>query len=255
MEDNQQTNINWQDVLNKGNASEASRLYVLDDNSAEATRDNLELLVQLQRSLREKNVSKAKQVLSKFETTLEWGKTLIANLQPQLALLEEATTSLEKHDPDKTLERLASINEPLLLAEVETLRGTALIYHNKTSEAKQAFEKALELDPQHYRAMTNLGNLALEANSTDEAITLYERALKLNETFANAHHNLAVAYRKKGQVSKSVSELKKAQRVNQQKMREEARGFLKSSQTSKYLRWLLYAAAALILFLLLRSRL
>ncbi len=260
MEDNQPTNLNWQEALNHGNATEALKSYRTTDNSdetteGERTEGTLELLADLQALLREKNSATAKQKLDTHGKTPAWAEQLLSDLQPQLATLKEATKQLDKHSPDKTLELLQTVSSPLLLAEKETLRGTALIYHNDVTGAKAAFEKALVHDPQHYRALTNLGNLMLEANSVDEAITLYERALKLKEDFANAHHNLAVAYRRKGQVSKSVSELKKAQRVSQQKLRDEARQMFRGTQNTKYLRWLLYAGGAIVLFLVFRSRL
>lgn len=239
----------WQQALEQGNPSEALNLYRTTDGSDETTEGVLESFVKIQTFLREKNPAKAREVLSKQTTTLEWLEEIKNDLKVQLTTLEEATKALDKHDPDTALDRLNTITSPLLLAEAETLRGTALIYHNDTVGAKAAFERAVSRDPNHYRAITNLGNLALEANNLDEAILKYEHALKLNENFANAHHNLAVAYRKKGMVSKSVSELKKAQRVSQQKLREEARQMFKGRQTTKYLRWLLIAVAAIILYL------
>ncbi len=256
MEDNQQTN--WQEAINQGNAGEALKLYRVNDNSDDMIGRTLERLADIQSLLREKNVVKAKQLVVNHSKTLDWAEQLFNELQPQLATLEEATKHLDKHHPENALELLQRVTSPLLLAEKETLRGTALIYHNDVTGAKAAFEKALAHDSQHYRAITNLGNLALESGKVDEAITRYEHALKLNETFANAHHNLAVAYRKKGQVSKSVSELKKAQRVSQQKLREDARqifrGGLFRGQGRKYLRWLVYIAIAVIVFLFLRQR-
>jgi tetratricopeptide (TPR) repeat protein len=251
----EETQTTWQDLLHQGRASEALKLYRVSDNSDEMTEGALELFTDIQDLLREKNPSKAKQKLANYSKKPDWAEQLVNELQPQLGILEAATKRLDKHEPEKTLELLQSITAPLLLAEEETLRGTALIYHNDTANAKRAFEQALVVDSQHYRAITNLGNLALEAGNIDEAIVLYERALKLKEDFANAHHNLAVAYRKKGLVSKSVGELKKAQRASQQKLREEARQMFRGSQNSKYLRWLLYAGAAVILFLVFRSRL
>ena len=86
---------------------------------------------------------------------------------------------------------------------------------------------------------------------------LYERALALNDTFGNAHHNLGVAYRRKGQVGKSVRALRKAQGASQKQIREEARESLRSGVgggLAKYGRWLVYFVVAAALFLLLRSR-
>jgi tetratricopeptide (TPR) repeat protein len=253
MEDIQQTT--WQEALNNGNASEALKLYRVNANNDPMTENALELFADIQDLLREKNPAKAIKRLSSHDKPPAWAEGLFNELQQQLETLEQAKKSLDKHEPEKTLELLTPLYSPLLLAEKETLRGTALIYHNDTANSKLAFEKALTVDPHHYRAITNLGNLALESGNVDEAIIFYEKALNLKEDFANAHHNLAVAYRKKGQVSKSVSELKKAQRAGQQKLREEARGMFRGAQNSKYLRWLLYAAIAFTLFLIFRSRL
>jgi tetratricopeptide (TPR) repeat protein len=244
----------WQQALEQGNANESLKLYRTTDGSDEGIEGVLESFTEVQTLLREKNPTKAKQVLSKQNKTLVWLEQLSHELTLQLTTLEEASNALDKHDPDTALAQLNNVTSPLLLAEGATLRGTALIYHNDTAGAKAAFERALQLDSNHYRAITNLGNIALESGNLDEAISNYEHALKLNENFANAHHNLAVAYRKKGMVSKSVSELKKAQRVSQQKLREEARQLFKGKQTTKYLRWLLMAAAAIILYLFIQQR-
>jgi tetratricopeptide (TPR) repeat protein len=243
---------NWKNALQQGHAEEALKRYQQTDNSDAATREMLESLATMQTLLREKNVSKIKSL--SFQNVPQWAKALVDDLTPQLATLAEAQKCLDRHQAEKVLELLNDVQHPLLLAEVETLRGTALIYDNDTFGAKAAFEKALSYDPKHYRAITNLGNLSLEANHLDQAISFYERALKLNEHFANAHHNLAVAYRKKGEVGKSVKALKQAQRVSQQNLRQEARGILRSPQTTKYLRWVFLALAALILFLFLRNR-
>jgi tetratricopeptide (TPR) repeat protein len=251
MEEHQPT---WRQTLEQGNASEALHLYRTTDGSDEGIENVLESLVDIQALVREKNPAKARQLLGKQTTTLEWLEQLRNELTSQLATLEEATKALDKHDPDTALIGLNNVTSPLLLAEVATLRGTALIYHNDIAGAKASFEKAVSLDPKHYRAITNLGNIALEENNLDEAISKYEYALKLNDHFANAHHNLAVAYRKKGMVSKSVSELKKAQRVSQQRVREEARQIFKGGQTTKYLRWLIIAVVAILLYLFIQQR-
>lgn len=251
MEENQTT---WQQALERGNASEALQLHLDNAEVNEGVETSLENLVTMQGLLREKNPAKARESLKSNDQTHEWLEQLFQELDAELPILEQAIKTLDKHDADKTLELLADIKQPLLQAEVETLRGTAMIYYNKTIEAKESFERAISLDPKHYRAITNLGNLALESGNLDEAVSKYEQALKLNENFANAHHNLAVAYRKKGMVSKSVSELKKAQRVSQQKLREEARQIFKGKQNTKYLRWLLIAVAAIIVYLFIQQR-
>jgi tetratricopeptide (TPR) repeat protein len=240
----------WQDLLKQRHVEEALRAY-RQEGSDEETVSFLESLAHIQDLLREKNALQAQKVLT--QTIPEWAKSLVSELEPQLSTISQAQKDLDRHEAEKTLGALSSFH-PLLMGEAETLRGTALIYQNDLSAAKAAFEKALEHDPKHYRAMTNLGNIALEANQLDQAIAHYEQALKLNQNFTNAYHNLAVAYKKKGEVGKSVRALKQAQRASQQKMREEARGMFKGSRAVKYIRWLMFGGTALILYFIFRSQ-
>ena len=171
--------------------------------------------------------------------------------------LEQSGAHLGRGEAEEALELLESPLPPLLAAERETQRGTAHVFLGETERAETAFKRAAELDPKHYRALTNLGNLLLEEGRTDEAIALYERAIRLNEGFPNAHHNLGVAYRRKGQVSKSVASIRRAQKVSRRRDSEEARVVVRSfagAQAGRYRKWLLYAVVALILYLVLRAQ-
>ena len=144
-----------------------------------------------------------------------------------------------------------------LLAEVITQRGTAQIYLGELTQAQESFASALEIDPQHYRALTNLGNIALEEGRVDDAIEFYERAIKLNDQFANAHHNLGVAYRRKGHLSKSVRSLRRAQRVAQRHETAQARESISQwsgARGSKVVKWVIYAVIGAVLVWFLRSQ-
>ena len=182
--------------------------------------------------------------------------------QAGVAVLGKSGAQLGRGEAEEALELLEQPVPPLLAAERETQRGTAYVFLGETARAETAFKRAAELDPKHYRALTNLGNLLLEEGRTDEAIGLYERAIRLNEGFPNAHHNLGVAYRRKGQVSKSVASIRRAQKVSRRREGEEARVVVRSfagaqfagSRGQKYLRWALYAAVAVGLYLLLKAQ-
>ena len=178
-------------------------------------------------------------------------------LQVGVTALEQSGKQLGRGGAEEALTLLDGVLHPLLAAERETQRGTAYVFLGETETAETAFERATELDPKHYRALTNLGNLQLEAGRTDEAVVLYERAIRLNESFPNAHHNLGVAYRRKGQVSKSVAAIRRAQKVSRRRDGEEARSVVRSvagTQGRKYFKWVLYGAAALGLYFLLRAQ-
>lgn len=109
------------------------------------------------------------------------------------------------------------------------------------ARARQAYERALELDPAHTGAGINLGRLwheagelaraervyraALEHNHDDallpfnlavvledagrsaEAIPLYEAALAIDARFADCHYNLALAYEAAGNPKRAIRHL------------------------------------------------
>ncbi len=244
----------WQDALNEGRAGEALAQYRRSENLDEAVYETLDALAAMQAALREKGYTRALRALrvERRPDFLDW-----AGLEADLLRVQKGAEEVGKNRVDEALAVLAPIDTPLLRAEVETLRGTALVIDNQVERARASFERALAADPKNYRAMTNLGNLALEAGDVDAAIAAYERALGLNDTFGNAHHNLGVAYRRKGQVGKSVRALRKAQGASQKQLREEARETLRSGVgggIAKYGRWLVYLVIAVAVFLLLRSR-
>ena len=246
----------WQALLEQGRAGEALAYYRLQGDIEEDTLAALTTLAAVQTDLRAKAYDRALKTVTGHETRtpalLDW-----QHLETELAQLKTGADALERRDPETAMATIAELDHPLLNPELATLHGTYSILQDDTEAARAHFERAFELDPKHYRALTNLGNLSLEAGEIDAAIATYERALKLNDSFANAHHNLGVAYRRKGQVGKSVSALRKAQNVSQKQMREEARESLKGGMGqgwAKYGRYLLYAGLAFVLYLVLNAR-
>src|SRR5690606_14202592 len=106
-------------------------------------------------------------------------------LLSDLDALAVTARQLDTRDSEQALAGLAALDGSWLAAEVLTQRGTAQIYLGELAAAQESFARALEVDPQHYRALTNLGNVALEETRVDDAIEFYERAIKLNDLFAN----------------------------------------------------------------------
>ena len=240
--------------LEEGRLSEALTAELA---TAEPDAELLRLLKRLDEVLeylREKRYAQAVKLAATLEPI---GDFKLETMRVGVATLEQSGKELGRGEAEKALTLLDRTSHPLLEAEYETQRGTAHVFLGEAETAETAFKRAAELDPKHYRALTNLGNLMLEEGRTDEAIVLYERAIRLNEGFPNAHHNLGVAYRRKGQVSKSVASIRRAQRVSRRRDGEEARVVVRSfagAQGRKYLRWLLYAGAALGIYLWLRAQ-
>ncbi len=140
--------------------------------------------------------------------------------------LEEARALLPKETPftgelskflddlkEERLEPWLSSGPAFLRAEAWVRKGAHLAEAGEKEAAREAFERALALDPRHPRAIVNLGNLELEAGRVEAAILRYQEALKIDEELADAHHNLAAAYKKKGDIDRMVRHLKRAQRL------------------------------------------
>ena len=253
----------WQTHLKAGDASAALQRYRNSETPDGEVLEALGALNEVRLYMRAKGWAKAQRALTRVETpprsvaeAANWDE-----VKAQLSVLESTSKLLDKHEAHAALERLESVNAPLLLAEVETQRGTAHIFLNDSERARLSFTRALGHDPKHYRALTNKGNLSLEENNVDEAIQAYEAALRLNEDFANAHHNLGVAYRRKGKIDKSVRSIRRAQKAMRRQDAEEAKGTLSQSFAGlngrlggRGLRYALYGLGALLLLWWLRSQ-
>jgi len=247
--------LDWRAELAEGRFARAYRASTLAQEAPAEVRSALSGLADAEALVKDKAWGRAIKRLAALQTRpaiLAWH-----DLEADLACLQRSGEALDRRRPDDALQALAEVRSELWSAEAETQRGTAMIYDGRLEDARAAFERALERDPDHYRALTNLGNVALEEGRVDDAIAAYERALRLNEDFANAHHNLAVAYRRKGQVGRSVRSLRRAQRLMQRRDVDDARDRLGSwsgPRTGRTLRWIVYAALAVALYLVLHSR-
>lgn len=241
----------------------ARRLRAVQEGRLESPTDRddevervLTALADVEDLVRQRAYVRAKARLERFEARVDWVPW--QRLEDDLDVLAATSKALDSREPDAALEGLAALQESWFESDVLTQRGTAMIYRGEFEEAGDTFAKALELDPQHFRALTNLGNVALEQGKVDEAIGHYEAAIKLNDSFANAHHNLGVAYRRKGQVGKSVKSLRRAQRVSQRNETAEARESFSrwtgNQNSRKYLKWFLYAVMGGVVWWLLRSQ-
>ena len=175
--------------------------------------------------------------------------------------MRQAVAALDERELEQIEEHLVAAEHELFLAEIANVRGTASIFDNELERARAEFRRALEIDPKHYRALTNMGNAALEDGNFDEAIEYYQQAINLNGDFPNAHHNLGVAWRKKGNIAKSIASLKAGQKAQQKFDQAEAREQLggmarrvTGGNSGKYLKWVLYAAVAAAVYWFLSSR-
>ncbi len=76
--------------------------------------------------------------------------------------------------------------------------GTIYYHLRRFKEARHFYERAIEVDPKYSLAHFNLGNLCDECGQLDRARDLYQAALKLDPNYADAHYNMALACERKG---------------------------------------------------------
>lgn len=214
----------------------AQTLRLADPDADPDTLDALDALTEVEASVRAKAAPRAAARLARLEARptnlVDWGL-----LERDLAAIVEAVAAVDRREPQAARAALARVEGEYLAAERDAQTGTVLVLEGALDEARRHLEAALARDPNHVRALTNLGNLKLEAGDVDGAIADYERAIKLDDGFANAHHNLGVAYRRKGQIGKSVASLRRAQRASSKRDAEEARAALAGGR-ARGARWL-----------------
>jgi tetratricopeptide (TPR) repeat protein len=105
-----------------------------------------------------------------------------------------------EEDPASHLEAIAAYEKVLELnpdhAAAHINIGT--LYYNRRdfNKAEQHYRRAIESDPRYALAYFDLGNVLDETGRVQEAVRTYRSALQLAPTYADAHYNLALAYEK-----------------------------------------------------------
>jgi len=76
-------------------------------------------------------------------------------------------------------------------AEKEFTRGTKALDEKKLPEAREHFEKAIELYPSYDLAYNGLGATLIEMKDIEGARTAFKKAIQVNDKFAGGYRNLA----------------------------------------------------------------
>lgn len=229
----------------------------------------LSALVGVQEGLRARRYPAARRALADYRLAVQGapdGERSVLRRLVDPAALEGAIAALDVRQAggagEEPLEiRLAPALE-LLITRAEALNSLgvrAAALDESGSDARAHFEAALQADPGHYRALTNLGNLDLEAGRFAEAEARYREALGLNPDYDGAHHNLGVALRRQGRVGEAVSSIRRGQKLGMRRSKEDTDAEMREqfavSPVLKWLRWGLLAVVALIIVLALRGAL
>lgn len=78
------------------------------------------------------------------------------------------------------------------------------------AEARDAYERALGLDPRHADAHVNLGRLLYEANEVVDAVEHYRKALALKRNHPTAAFNLGIALEDLGRANDAIDAYRRA---------------------------------------------
>ncbi len=122
-----------------------------------------------------------------------------ASNAPDVSELFARGIALEE-DPSNQVHAISAYERVLELdpehAAAHINLGTLHYNRQEYREAEEHYRAAIESDPRYALAYFDLGNVLDETSRVAEAIKAYQTALQLAPTYADAHYNLALAYEK-----------------------------------------------------------
>jgi len=76
---------------------------------------------------------------------------------------------------------------------------------NRPGEAAAAYQKSIDIDPNHFDVWFALGNISLARKDWEQAIKMYKTAIPLDRTEAVGLFNLSIALRQSGDFEGAVA--------------------------------------------------
>ncbi len=214
----------WRDSLERHQFEEAlARLKALSlvGQGNTDSQESLERLVAFMECLRAKNYVGAKKVSRDGWTDLE---VQVFGLEQPIDALILAEDSWRNGDEKVRAALQPALEHPLTKSEAHNQLGVLEAVCEQPELARQHFQAALASDSRHHRAITNLGNLELEAGNLQTAEMRYREALKLNPEYSVAYNNLAAVLKRQGKRGEAVDMLKKSQRMSLKEIRGQTKG-------------------------------
>ena len=118
--------------------------------------------------------------------------------------LEEDTT--RQAEAIAAYERVIDLEPDHAAAHINL--GTLFYNRQEYSASEFHYRRAVEIDPRYALGHFDLGNVLDETGRVQEAIEAYRNALHLAPTYADAHYNLALAYEKIAEPRRALSHWK-----------------------------------------------
>ncbi|ULH15556.1 hypothetical protein MF271_16850 [Deinococcus sp. KNUC1210] len=259
-------NLDWEQFLRAGEYRRALAAARLGDAGQEVA-GTLEDLLELQEAVRARRLLVARRQFERYQESLAsvpHPEAFRANIHAER--LDAALGALESADRQRLTDATSlteclapALDEPLTRAEALNALGVLNALQDQEAEADTLFAQAVQHDPGHYRALTNLGNMALERGDLGVAEKLYRQAMALNGEYAGAHHNLGVALRRQKRLQESVKYIKAGQRLSVRQTKrdqdDELRASPRTLKTVQTVRTVLIVLAVVAVLLLVRGHL
>jgi protein O-mannosyl-transferase len=100
------------------------------------------------------------------------------------------------------------------LAEAQNYLGALLAGEGRFAEAIEHFQKVLQIDQRNGDAAYNLGNVLLAQGRSDEAIEQFQKTIAIQPRHADAHYNLGVLLGAQGRFAEAIEHIQKAIEIN-----------------------------------------
>jgi tetratricopeptide (TPR) repeat protein len=139
---------------------------------------------------------------------------MIPRQSDEVEELYEVACEIESSSPEQAKEvyqRLLQLDPDHIDAHVNL--GRLLHEEGAPAAAEQHYRRAVELDPEHETAAFNLGVALEDLGRFKDAIDAYLRALELDPQNADAHFNLAGLYERRGEKAAALRHLKMYRRL------------------------------------------
>jgi lipoprotein NlpI len=125
------------------------------------------------------------------------------------ALASLANRHFERAEDELTV-LLSGVTAPQERAFLLNKRGVARVAMRQAELARDDFTASIACAAGYAPALTNLGNLLLEAGDIAAAIARYEKAILADPGYSLAHLNLGAAYKRAGRFEDAVRALRRA---------------------------------------------
>lgn len=118
--------------------------------------------------------------------------------ESETSLEEEAKKLMENGEFENSIKVYEEILETKDDADTWNNLGTLYVNNDNSTKAIECFNKALELNPNHYVALNNLGVTYVQEGEFKEAIPNFQKALSIKPENAPIWENLAECYERIG---------------------------------------------------------